>query len=68
MQSTPPVGGLVAGSMLGVAAIGPVALVLGAVIAIPGAVGLVHGALSEPRTTPPVVAGGLSPAGGPEGG
>lgn len=47
MRSTPPAGGLLAGGLLAAGlAIGPVVALLAAVVAVPGAVALVHPALS----------------------
>jgi MFS family permease len=51
MRSTPPAGGLLAGGLLAAGlAIGPVVALLAAVVAVPGAVGLVHPALAREST------------------
>ncbi|HEU0235886.1 MAG TPA: MFS transporter [Candidatus Limnocylindrales bacterium] len=51
MRSTPPAGGLLAGGLLAAGlAIGPVVALLAAVVAVPGAVALVHPALAPDST------------------
>jgi MFS family permease len=62
MQSTPPAGGLAAGVLLaGGLAMGPVVALMAALIAIPGAIGLVHRALSPGATGEPGSARGVEP-------
>lgn len=50
MQSTPPVGGLAAGILLAGGAASAVAAIVAVVIGLPGAIGLIHPALSSPWT------------------
>jgi MFS family permease len=57
MQSTPPAGGLAAGALLaGGLAMAPVVGVMAALIAVPGAIGLVHRALGPAETGEPAAA------------
>ena len=53
MQSTPPIGGLAAGILLAGGAVSVVAAIVGIVIGLPGAIGLVHPALSSRSTGGP---------------
>ena len=46
MQSTPPIGGLVAGSVLAGGGIGPTIVAMAMLIAVPGVLGLVHRSLA----------------------
>jgi MFS family permease len=50
MQSTPPLGGLIAGALLGAGMAGPALVLIAAVAGLPGAVGLVHPSLSRQAT------------------
>jgi MFS family permease len=52
MQSTPPLGGLLAGALLGAGLAGPALVLIAIVAGLPGAVGLVHPALSVEATEP----------------
>lgn len=46
MQSTPPIGGLIAGTVLAGGGVGPTIVAMAALIAVPGILGLVHGSLA----------------------
>lgn len=52
MQGTPPIGGLAAGIILAGGGVVPAVVVVSLVIAVPGAIGAVHHALSEAAITP----------------
>jgi MFS family permease len=59
MNTTPPIGGLMAGAMLATDQLGLVVLTMAAAVAIPAAIGLVHPALGrvptgEPAVSPPL--------------
>jgi hypothetical protein len=54
MQSTPPIGGALAGMLLSGAGVVPVVLVIGLAVGLPGALGLVVEDLAEGRTAVPV--------------
>jgi MFS family permease len=66
MQSTPPVGGLVAGGLLAAGAVSPALAAVGLVAAVPGAIGLFHPALARASTDPPGVSAAHEPDGGEE--
>jgi hypothetical protein len=61
MNTTPPIGGLVAGTMLAADNLTLVVVTMALVVAVPGAIGLVHPALGraatadQPAITPPIV-------------
>ncbi len=59
MQATPPIGAVLAGAMLAGGDPVPVAVAIAAIIAVPGALGLVSGALGPEATAEPRATSGL---------